>query len=154
MSVHIFFEISKCSNLFTAYTFYPIELKFGRTIIDIRLHNRPPRAVFFYFPKRALQERASWNLQIDLQPILLISLSRNLIRWYQSLVCTSVMNRSFRSRGSEFQNHSQTLFVHFPLSLRRILLELRGRWLQRPFGSIFGIDIWYRIMPQIKHHWF
>ena len=30
----------KSSNRYTAYNFYPIELKLGRTILNINLHNR------------------------------------------------------------------------------------------------------------------
>ena len=66
------------SNLFKAYSCYPIELTLSRMTLDISLHNRL-QPDFSIFSKWALWRRAFWFVQIDWQPTVLIWLS--LIGW-------------------------------------------------------------------------
>ena len=70
-------RLLKSSNRFTAYSSYPIELKLGRMILDISPLDRLASDCSI-----SSRGRASWNLQIDLQPTVLIRLSWNLVGWY------------------------------------------------------------------------
>ena len=60
-----------CSNRFTAYISYEIELKLGRMILDISLHNRW-ESDFPVFLRGVLLGRAFWNFEIDSQPAVFI----------------------------------------------------------------------------------
>ena len=64
----------KSSNRFTAYSIYPIELKFDRLILDISPHNRS-KLDFSISLQGALWGRASCKLQIDSQPTVFMRLS-------------------------------------------------------------------------------
>ena len=73
-------RLFKSSNQFTAYNFYPIELKFGRMILDISPLDRsvPDYSISIQGRCGGRHLRSS----IRLQPTVFMRLSWNSIRWY------------------------------------------------------------------------